>query len=151
MKQEAEAWLAESQRINTRWEQLYFLEKEAIDRAIKYLFYVNAGGAVAVLGFIGANQEISSLVSVKVTLSFFILGLLMVGCFNAWKYYSITSLFRHWREGVRQYYAGELGLSAIQKKDEELSSQECLGKVLAWGSFICIWAGCVSGAWAIFG
>ena len=39
--------------INLRWKQLYDLEKERADQAIKYLFLTNSGGAVTVLSLWG--------------------------------------------------------------------------------------------------
>ena len=41
------------EHINTRWGQLYELEKESGHTALSYLFITNSGGAVATLAFIG--------------------------------------------------------------------------------------------------
>ena len=48
---------ARNKYISERWEQLYNVSTNATEEAQKYLFWVNSGGAVAVLGFIGANSE----------------------------------------------------------------------------------------------
>ena len=61
--------------INTRWSQLYQLEKEAGELSIKYLFLTNAGGAVAILGFIGASQSLGAIGAVRIALLLFALGL----------------------------------------------------------------------------
>jgi hypothetical protein len=69
--------------IDTRWEQLNELGKEAGERAIKYLMLTNAGGAVAMLSYFGANEEARSLVQAKVALGFFLFGILFVGVLDA--------------------------------------------------------------------
>lgn len=53
--------------INRRWGQLYELEKEWGERALKYLFLTNSGGAIATLSFLGAAKELTG-VGTKVAL-----------------------------------------------------------------------------------
>ncbi len=48
-------------QINRRWGQLYELEKEWGEKALKYLFLTNSGGAIATLSFLGAAEELTAL------------------------------------------------------------------------------------------
>jgi len=42
--------------INRRWGQLNGLERDWSDKAVKYLFVTNSGGAVALLNFISIKR-----------------------------------------------------------------------------------------------
>jgi len=52
--------------INQRWEQLYELEKEWGERALKYLLLTNAGGAIATLSFLGTSPAAIKMPGAKI-------------------------------------------------------------------------------------
>jgi len=43
--------------ISQRWFQLYNLDKDWAERALKYLLLTNAGGAIATMSFIGVTSH----------------------------------------------------------------------------------------------
>ena len=65
--------------INQRWGQLYELEKEWGERALKYLLLTNSGGAIATLGFLGASPTAINMLGAKISLFLFVLGVFLVG------------------------------------------------------------------------
>jgi hypothetical protein len=69
----------EHQCINLRWQQLYELEKEWGQTAIKYLVMFNAGGAIATLSFVGALGASQIGNTAIVALSLFVEGVIIAG------------------------------------------------------------------------
>ena len=79
--------------LNTRWGQLYNLEKDWGERAIRYILMTNTGGAIATLSFLGTSDTALSLSAVKVALFFFIFGVFLVGVSTAKTFHHMSSLF----------------------------------------------------------
>jgi hypothetical protein len=101
--------------IDTRWEQLNGLEKEAGERAIKYLMLTNAGGAVAMLSYFGANEEARTLFAAKFALGFFLLGILFVGILDALILHQLDRIFKHWRQASQQYLENNLDWETLDQ------------------------------------
>jgi len=138
----------ESQRqnidhINVRWSQLYHLEKEWADKAVDYLFLVNSGGAIAMLGFIGARPKVSFWVIVG--LGLMLLGLILVGFLKARIYHQMSSLFKLWRKDVRDYLANNISWEKLNKDDDERAKQSLLVLFLGYGSLGCFILGILIG------
>ena len=105
--------------INNRWSQLYSLSKDSGESAIKYLFTTNAGGAVAVLTYLGAiasNGE--SQLLAKLALAIFFIGIISVGVYKAYMVHNFESLFSHYQQLVSEYYDEKIGWGALIKSDE---------------------------------
>jgi hypothetical protein len=131
--------------IDTRWEQLNELGKEASERAIKYLLLTNAGGAVAMLSYFGANEEARSLVQAKVALGFFLFGILFVGVLDALILHRIERIFKHWRQASQQYLENNLDWETLDQKDDEISYKVWPQYLVGYMSFFCLIAGAITG------
>jgi len=70
-------------QIKQRWGQLYELEKEWGERALKYLILTNSGGAIATLSFLGASPSAINMRGAKTFLFLFVLGVFLVGVSTA--------------------------------------------------------------------
>lgn len=133
--------------INNRWGQLHALAKETGDSAIKYLFTTNAGGAVAVLAYLGSiygNGEPA--LSAKIALVLFFTGLLFVGFYKAYMVHDHEGLFNHYKTLVDEYYEGKIGWGALVKSDETKVGNSLIPYILGYISFATFIGGCVSGA-----
>ena len=84
--------------INERWNQLNGFVQKYSDHAIRYIFFTNAGGAIAVLGFMGTFDRVKELTSPKVSLFFFLSGLLFAGFLNIWLLLKVSHIFDEWRK-----------------------------------------------------
>jgi len=133
--------------INNRWEQLHSLSKETGDSAIKYLFATNAGGAVAVLAYLGSvsgNGEPA--LSAKVALVLFFTGLLFVGFYKAYMVHEHESLFEHYKSLVNKYYENKIGWGMLVESDEIKVGNSPTPYILGYISFASFIGGCISGA-----
>lgn len=136
-------------RINQRWGQLYGLDKEWSDNAIKYLFLTNSGGAIAVLSYMGAVGT-SFRIGMAVALCSFLLGLILVGVMTASIYQRIDALFKNWRADTDRYFSDQIEWDDLIKNDKKRVGNSILETVLGYLSFLCFIAGTVVGLVSFF-
>jgi len=136
--------------INSRWKELYDLEVKYGDEAMKYLFYVNAGGAATVLAFIGTSSEIKSLCLIKISLILFAIGLILDGILIAFQLRRSGSLFDQWRKDANSYYNQEKKYSEIINADDARSDRSKIAFGLGYCSFGVFILGLIFGGFALF-
>jgi hypothetical protein len=89
--------------VNQRLKQLLDLQKEAGQQAIQYLLLTNSGGAIAVLGFIGASNAVRALTLPRVSLAFFACGVFLSGVLLALRVHEFEWLLRCYRKELKEY------------------------------------------------
>jgi hypothetical protein len=131
--------------IDRRWFQLYSLEKETGERALKYLFLTNSGGAVAVLSFLGNSEKARTSIGAWIALFLFGLGVILVGIFHAWHYHRMFGLFESWKKSAREFFSGKIDWDTLIQEDNKRSAPPKTGFVLGYGAFAVFIAGCIVG------
>ncbi len=134
--------------INRRWGQLYELEKEWGERALKYLFLTNSGGAIATLSFLGAAKELTG-VGTKVALFLFVLGLVFAGISTAKTFHHMSGLLKQYKEGVEDFYGDKITWVALTEADKKRAIASWLDFAIPYSSFFCFIAGSGAGAYAL--
>jgi len=136
--------------MNDRWGQLHALTKETGESAIKYLFTSNAGGAVAVLAYLGSiSNNGAPALSAKIALVFFFCGLLFVGFYKAYMVHDHEGLFEHYKNLVGEYYENKIGWGALIKSDDTKVGNSNVPYFLGYISFGSFIGGCISGAFGV--
>lgn len=136
--------------ISQRWKQLYEISNTAGDDAIKYLFATNAGGAVAVLAYLGTLAENgSSPLSIKVALLLFFIGIVLVGLYKANEVHYNVGLFKNYERLVKQYYDQEIDWEAMNIADAVKVGDPIAPYVFGYASFISFILGCLIGAYGV--
>lgn len=136
--------------INQRWGQLYELEKEWGERALKYLLLTNSGGAIATLGFLGASPAAINMLGAKISLFFFVLGVFLVGVSTAKTFHYMSHLFETWKADVNHYYSDKITWEHLQEEDKKRAAEDFWDYAIPYTSFGCFIAGSVSGAISLF-
>ena len=136
--------------INQRWVQLYELEKEWGERALKYLLLTNSGGAIATLSFLGASPETINLLGAKIALFLFVFGVFLVGISTAKTYHHMSNLFAAWRIDVNNYYSDKVTWEHLQEEDKKRATESFWDYAFPYISFGCFIAGSISGAISLF-
>jgi hypothetical protein len=132
--------------INQRWGQLYELEKEEAEKALRYLFLVNSGGAIATLSFLAAKPSFIETLVVFSLLAF-IVGVLLVGIAISIRYYCFSKLFEGWKQDVDHFYNKlEFNFEQLTTNDEKRVKKPSLDELILWLSFLCFISGCILGA-----
>ena len=135
-----------SEYIKARWEQLADLQKMWIERIYRYLFLINAGGAVAILTFMGSRSEIAESWWARTMLLLFVLGLILVGVMQAYNLHFINWLFARWRTEVTDFYDDKLHWEVMTKDDFERAKEPLTVYILGYISFGCFIAATGIGA-----
>lgn len=139
-----------SKHISRRWGQLHELEKEWGERALKYLLLTNSGGAIATLGFVGANDKTLNLFGAKLALALFVIGIILVGISNAKTFHHMSGLYEKYKAGVEQFYGDKITWDHLTSQDEGRAKADLLDFIIPYGAFCCFIAGCLAGAYALF-
>jgi hypothetical protein len=129
--------------------QLFFLW---IGRVQQYLFLTNSGGAIAVLSFMGASENVRAMLGPKWSLGFFVLGLILVGLLSAYQLHRSAMLNSEWRESLQQFFNGRITWEALTEGDQKRSYVVTgwFGYLAGYGSFICFCAGSIIGLVLLF-
>jgi len=140
-----------NQNINSRWSQLYSVSKESGDSAISYLFTTNAGGAVAVLAYLGSvSGKDGSFISAKLALISFFIGLLFVGFYKAYMVHDHENLFESYMKSVKDYYDCKICWSELTNSDIANTGNSKYPYIFGYLSFASLVFGCISGAYGLF-
>lgn len=136
-------------QINQRWGQLYELEKDWGEKALKYLLLTNSGGAIATLSFLGASPTALGIVGAKIALSLFLVGLVLVGAAIAKTFHHMSNLLRQWKSDVESYYSDKIAWQHLQDEDRKRSVTDVWDYILPYGAFFCFIGGCIVGAYSL--
>lgn len=149
-KQDPELRKRLANHIDKRWWQLYELEKEWGERALRYLLFTNSGGAIATLGFLGGAPGAISMTGIKVSLFSFILGVVLVGISTAKTFHHMSKLFKHWQNDLDHYYEDKITWSHLHHQDQQRAVEDFFDYAIPYASFICFLIGVVSGGHSLF-
>jgi len=138
--------------INVRWGQLYRLVKDVSDQVIKYLLLTNSGGAVAVLSFLGASQEVRELQAPKIALALFAVGVIMSGVLLALRLHQFEWLDKQFRVDVTAYLNGKLERAELYAHDQARTESRMfrINYIVGYLSFGCFIGGGLIGLFSIF-
>jgi hypothetical protein len=136
-------------KIDSRWGQLYHLESECGERALKYLLFTNSGGAIATLSFLGAFHNASNLLGVKAALISYILGVFFVGLVNAKQYHNMARLLRCWKEDVKKYHLDQITWEELHNLDNSRSVMDVWDYLFPYVSFGCFIIGSFIGGYCL--
>ncbi len=134
--------------IHQRWEQLYQLEKEWGDKAVKFLFLTNSGGAIASLSFLGTvtNQNLWA----KLALVSFIVGILFVAVIIARAHKHMSNLFEGYQKDVDLFYKDMLSVDELYKNDSKRVESFSWEYLFPYTSLGCFISGCALGGFGLF-
>src|SRR6266568_7268127 len=94
--------------ISARWAQLNQLTKEWTDKAISFLMLTNAGGAVAVLSFMGASEKVRGMLGTQVALCCLALGVICTGFLVAKQFHRFERLLAHYKKDSERYLTDQM-------------------------------------------
>lgn len=128
-----------------RWRQLYALQIEWGTEGIKYLLFVNAGAAAAMLAFLGSVENARDMVWPKVMLGLFSIGVILVGALHAVRRQRVHKVFKNWRNAVNEYYTDQKTWREIIDADAIASNKFDWEGLIALLSFVCLIIGVIVG------
>jgi hypothetical protein len=141
---------AKNNAISARWKELSEFYLKYSDEMIKYLLYVNAGGAATSIGFMGASEAIRSSTCLRIALLCFALGLASVGILRALLVHKIKYLFDNWRKDAEKYWSNRMAYTELTENDDKRSESGFYAFVVGYisGGFFIL--GLIFGAIGLF-
>lgn len=141
-----EVRLARERFIEHREKQLQSVATTASENAIKYLFTINAGGAVAVLTYLGAiASNHTEKLPLKYSLAFFFVGLVLVGLYKALLVHIYTNTFKMFQNSLKSYFKQQREWDDFYQEIESHVKQNNMPYILGYSSFACFFLGSVFG------
>lgn len=137
------------QRINRRWAQLHALEHEYTLAGLKFLFYSNAGGTIAILGFIGAARLATSDSLVRWALISFVAGVIFYGVSVLVLYFRVVTIHAGFRQDLDKRFDGSLSQDELNTNDLQRSGESIIDYLAPFASFFCFVDGCILGGYAL--
>ena len=137
------------QRINRRWAQLHALEHEYTLAGLRFRFYSNAGGTIAMLSFVGIAKLSVSESLVRWSLISFVGGIVLYGISVLVLYFRVVSIHAGYRQDVEKRFDGRLSQDELNANDLLRSGESIVDYLAPFGSFFCFIDGCVLGGYAL--
>jgi len=137
--------------INTTTDRFLKEFQDANLRALKYLMFVNAGGAIATASVIAGTSRFDG--AIVVALAFFIFGIILAGIVTAFGYEGSNRALFTWLPNLERFYADEITWEDLLKKTKESFSESFLiwDRIVGYGSFLFFIGGCIIAAYALLG
>jgi hypothetical protein len=148
-----EPLLVQQQRfgfISTRWSQLNGLVKEWTDKAISFLMLTNAGGAVAVLSFMGASEKVREMLGPRIALCCFASGVICTGVLVAKQFHRIEGLFTHYKKDSELYLTDQMEWDTLTSRDEDRADASFMDYFWGYVPFVLFVVGCATGVISLF-
>jgi len=136
--------------ISERWSELHGFYTKHTDEIMKYLFYVNAGGTGAVLGFMGSSDIVRELLFVRISLCCFAVGLICVGIVRAILTHMTKSFLDNWKKDVASYYATKVSFNQLNANDKTRTESEIWPYFFGYLSGVSFIAGVIFGGISLF-
>jgi len=115
------------------WTGIYF------QKSIQFLFITNAGGAVAILGFIGASAWARNNYFIKISLLSFAIGIIASGMMLFTLLIHTANLLRQLDQNISNFFNNKTSWEKFVKSDDERTRKEKitgLFMVIAFNAFL---------------
>ena len=120
------------------------------DLGTKYLIYLNAGGAIVILAFMGASNSFRSMVGSKLALLSFVFGLVAVWIAFAVGFYRMAHFQKSLKEDSDRYLSNEIDWEDLLENDSERLGPNKWACLLGWGAFMFFDLGVILGLISLF-
>jgi hypothetical protein len=121
----------------------------SLEAGINYLFLINAGGAVAVLSFLGAAEKAEVRTSPLVALAFFAVGVMLVGAIKAFRVHYFGKRSTAWFTESARFFAGEIDWQDLNERYGKAAVEPRWPYVVGYASFACFVIGALIGFWLL--
>lgn len=141
--------------VERRWLQYYSVSRETRKDAAKLIAVMNAGGAAALLAFLGAitkdGSPLARAVSLKIAIAFFVSGIVCSALAHTVEYTRLRGLFATWRAEVGKLYSDGVDFDTMQQVDvDRAGSNELASAFFVWAALGLFVLGAIVGLFLLF-
>jgi hypothetical protein len=139
-----------AQYINDRLSQIIHAIDYWADLSIKYLMYINAGGAIVVLAFMATSHSMRSIISSKLSLLSFIFGIVVVAVVLAVGFYRMVYCLKSLQEDSDKYLTNKIDWDTLLEHDAKRLRPSKWGVLFGWVAFMFFSLGVILGIISLF-
>jgi hypothetical protein len=139
-----------SKFISDRFSQIIESIDYWADLCVKYIIYINAGGAIAVLTFMGASSAVRDMIGSKLALLSFVFGLVAAGIVLAVGFYRMAHFQKSLKQDSAKYVSNEIDWEELLDNDAKRLEPSKWACLLGWGAFIFFGLGVIIGLISLF-
>lgn len=143
-----------AEHIEKRWRGLWETQNKWLEEIVKTVTFANAGGAAAVLAFIGSSNLAKGMWYAPAALSCFLLGLASIVIFQLLGLHRVMNIFSWWREETTRDYWGLIqnneAWDFLIKNDAKHHRARWWQYLTGYGGFLCFCAGALIGVLGLF-
>ena len=132
--------------IDTSWKNRWESILQAQNQVVNWLFAVHGGGIAGLLAFAASK---GSSCSIKVGLSAFTVGLVLIVLYGTFMYYFESYHFYRFRDAVKELFAGSIDWSEFSRRIDRSPDKYRTCEYLAWTSGVLALIGLVAAVVAI--
>lgn len=133
--------------IDHREKQLQSLSIEANETAMKFLFTTNAGGAIALLAYLGTRPETTPNQSLLTSsIAFFFLGVLFIGIVRAFAVHLYIGVFKSFNTSAKTYFSEARDWDEFYAEIDSQVRQSKIPYIFGYAAFGCFLIGSLTGA-----
>ena len=137
--------------IEHREKQLQNITVSAAETGVKYLFTTNAGGAIAILTYLGAiATNPNPAQTLKISLVLFFFGVILIGIYHVLLVETYGNIFKKFQESTKNYFADKKEWDEYFSEIQAHVKPNNIPRILLYTSFGCFIFGCVFGALSLF-
>jgi hypothetical protein len=120
------------------------------DLSVKYLIYINAGGAIVILSFMGTSSSVRGMVGSKLALLSFVFGLVTAGIVLAVGFYRMAHFQKSLKKDIDKYKSNEIDWEELLENDAKRLEPSKWGCLFGWCAFIFFDLGVIIGLISLF-
>lgn len=122
-------------QIQLTWDRLDFEADRARSELVRFLLVTNAGGAIAAIGFMGASDQVRTMISPKLALGCYLLGLIFTGLMHWHVFYTSYNNHGKFHENTNKHYRGEMSPEELAKLTQDPVKEQRLPNAFSIAAF----------------
>jgi len=120
--------------ISQRWQQLYNLLIDGVNKVINFLFMVNLAGSMMILIVMAVLDDASKSLVLRWSLFFYALGLVLIGILRAIIVHRAAFFFNKWRKDVERYHSEQISFVKLTANDDNRTRTDKIEFITGYAS-----------------
>ena len=120
--------------ISERWQQLYNLLIDGVNKIINYLFLVNIAGCMTTLIVMAVMENARKSPTLRLSLFFYVLGLVLIGILRAIIVHRAANFFNKWRKDVEKYHSEQITFGRLTAGDDSRTRTDKIEFIAGYAS-----------------
>ncbi|MDH5425161.1 MAG: hypothetical protein OEY29_09220 [Gammaproteobacteria bacterium] len=135
-----------NQEINARLSGLKDILRGLAVSISKYLIAANSGGILAILAYLNSLKNVDPTSSIKVSLVFFVIGLVLISVVLFWVCWRVWKIDSQYKKDMSVFYNNQISFFELRRRDNERTESDKVEYFLGALSFISFMVAVISGA-----